>query len=169
MDHMSEQDELRQEILSILKENARIDIKQLADMVGAPQAVVEQQIQQMEREKIILRFGTTINWQKIGKQKVYALIDVKITPQRGHGFDALAKRIYRFSEVHSLYLMSGAYDLSVLLEVDSMEAAGRFVSEKLAPLDSVVSTTTHFVLKKYKENGVIFDDPENDQRLVISP
>lgn len=166
---MSEQDELRQEILSILKENARIDIKQLADMLGAPQAVVEQQIQQMEREKIILRFGTTINWQKIGKQKVYALIDVKITPQRGHGFDALAKRIYRFSEVHSLYLMSGAYDLSVLLEVDSMEAAGRFVSEKLAPLDSVVSTTTHFVLKKYKENGVTFDDPENDQRLVISP
>lgn len=166
---MSEQDELRQEILSILKENARIDIKQLADMLGAPQAVVEQQIQQMEKEKIILRFGTTINWQKIGKQKVYALIDVKITPQRGHGFDALAKRIYRFSEVHSLYLMSGAYDLSVLLEVDSMEAAGRFVSEKLAPLDSVVSTTTHFVLKKYKENGVTFDDPENDQRLVISP
>lgn len=166
---MSDQELLRQEILSILKENARIDIKQLADMVGATQTDVEQQIKELEKEKVILRFGTTINWQKIGKQKVYALIDVKITPQRGHGFDALAKRIYRFSEVHSLFLMSGAYDLSVLLEVDSMEAAGRFVSEKLAPLDSVVSTTTHFVLKKYKENGVIFDDPEIDQRLVISP
>ena len=166
---MSDQDWLRQEILSILKENARIDLKQLAVMVGISQAEVEQIIKELEKEKVILRFGTTINWQKIGKQKVYALIDVKMTPQRGHGFDALAKRIYRFPEVHSLYLMSGAYDLSVLLEVDSMEAVGRFVSEKLAPLDEVVSTTTHFVLKKYKENGVIFDDPENDQRLVISP
>lgn len=166
---MSDQERLRQEILSILKENARIDLKQLAIMVGVSQEVVEQLIKEMEKEKVILRFGTTIDWRKIGKQKVYALIDVKITPQRGHGFDALAKRIYRYPEVHSLYLMSGAYDLSVLLEVDSMEAAGRFVSEKLAPLDSVVSTTTHFVLKKYKENGVIFDDPENDQRLVISP
>lgn len=166
---MSDQTRLRQEILSILKENARMDTKQLADMLGVQTTIVEQEIQALEDEQIILRFGTTINWKKMGKPKLYALIDVKVTPQHGHGFDALAKRIYRFPEVHSLYLMSGAYDLSVMLEVDSMESVGRFVSEKLAPLDSVVSTTTHFVLKKYKENGVIFDDPENDQRLVISP
>lgn len=166
---MSNQEQLRQEILSVLKEDSRTDPKQLADMLGASQTEVEREIQALVDEKIILRFGTTINWRKMGKPKLYALIDVKITPQRGHGFDALAKRIYRFSEVHSLYLMSGAYDLSVMLEVDSIEDVGRFVSEKLAPLDSVVSTTTHFALKKYKENGVIFDDPENDQRLVISP
>lgn len=166
---MADQKRLRQEILSILGENARIDTKQLADMLGVSKTDIEQEIKALEKEKIILRFGTTVDWRKFGQPKLYALIDVKVTPQHGHGFDALAKRLYRFSEVHSLYLMSGAYDLSVMLEVDSIEAVGRFVSEKLAPLDSVVSTTTHFVLKKYKENGVIFDDPENDQRLVISP
>lgn len=160
---------LQQEIISILKENSRIDTKQIADMLGVSLAEVEAQIKELQEKRIILRFGTVVNWQKLDKHRVYALIDVKITPQGGHGFDALAKRIYRFPEVHSVYLMSGAYDLSVGLEVDSMEAVGRFVTEKLAPLDSVVSTTTHFVLKKYKEDGVIFDDPENDQRLVISP
>lgn len=166
---MSSNEQLQQEILSILKENSRIHPKQISDMLGVEETIIEEHIKALEDQKVILRFGTTINWQKTNQQKVYALIDVKVTPQHGHGFDALAKRIYRFSEVHSLYLMSGAYDLSVMLEVDSMEAVGRFVTEKLAPLESVVSTTTHFVLKKYKENGVIFDDPEKDQRLVISP
>jgi DNA-binding Lrp family transcriptional regulator len=166
---MPERNRLRQEILSVLKNEARIDHERLAAMLGTTTEAVAQEMKALEDEQVILQYGTTINWQKVGNPKLYAMIDVKVTPQRGHGFDALARRLYRFSEVHSLYLMSGAYDLSLMLEVDSMEAVGRFVSEKLAPLDSVVSTTTHFVLKKYKENGVIFDDPENDQRLVISP
>lgn len=146
-----------------------MEIKQMAYMLGTSEEWIEAQIQELQEKRIILRFGTVVNWQKLQKHKMHALIDVKITPQRGHGFDALAKRIYRFPEVHSVYLMSGAYDLSVRLEVNSLEAVGRFVTEKLAPLDSVVSTTTHFIMKKYKEDGVIFDDPENDQRLVISP
>ncbi|SHF12442.1 transcriptional regulator, AsnC family [Seinonella peptonophila] len=162
-------EQLQEEIVTILQENSRIEVQQLADMLGVTAQAVEKQLKELQEKRIILRFGTVVNWQKLGRQKVYALIDVKITPQRGHGFDALAKRIYRFPEVHSVYVMSGTYDLSVGLEVDSLEAVGRFVTEKLSPLDSVVSTTTHFVLKKYKEDGVIFDDPENDQRLVISP
>lgn len=164
---MSEQ--LQHEILSLLEENSRLDVEQIAHMLGENKEKIEQMIEELQAKGIIVKYGAVINWQKSGKPKVSALIDVKVTPQRGYGFDALARRIYRFPEVRSVYLMSGAYDLSVALEVDSMEAVGRFVTEKLAPLDSVVGTTTHFVLKKYKEDGVILDDPENDQRLVISP
>ncbi|MBA4495523.1 Lrp/AsnC family transcriptional regulator [Paenactinomyces guangxiensis] len=163
---MSEQ--LQHEILSLLEEDSRLDQEQIAHMLGESKENVAQTIQELQEKGVIVKYGAVINWQKSGKQRVSALIDVKVTPQRGYGFDALAKRIYLFPEVRSVYLMSGAYDLSVALEVDSMEAVGRFV-EKLATLDSVVATTTHFVLKKYKEDGVILDDPETDQRLVISP
>jgi DNA-binding Lrp family transcriptional regulator len=163
---MSEQ--LQHEILSLLKENSRLDVEQIALMLGEEKETIKKIIEELQEKGIIIKYGAVINWRKAGKQKVSALIDVKVTPQRGYGFDALARRIYLFPEVRSVYLMSGAYDLSVALEVDSMEEVGRFV-EKLATLDSVVSTTTHFVLKKYKEDGVILDESEKDQRLVISP
>lgn len=164
---MSEQ--LQHEILSLLKENSRLETEKIAHMLGESKEKVEQIIRELEKKGIIVKYGAVINWQKSEKPKVSALIDVKVAPQRGYGFDALARRIYRFPEVRSVYLMSGAYDLSVELEVDSMEAVGRFVTEKLATLDSVMGTTTHFVMKKYKEDGVILDDPEKDERLVISP
>jgi DNA-binding Lrp family transcriptional regulator len=165
----NQMNQLEHEILSLLSDNAQLSPQQIADMLGERAETVEKLIQEMEQKGIILKYKAVIHWQKSGKQKVSALIDVKVTPQRGYGFDALARRIYRFPEVRSVYLMSGAYDLSVEIEVDSLEGVGRFVSEKLAPLDSVVSTTTHFVMKKYKEDGVILDDPEQDQRLVITP
>jgi DNA-binding Lrp family transcriptional regulator len=130
---------------------------------------VEKIIQELEKNGIIIKHRTIINWKRAGKAKVSALIDVKVTPQHGYGFDALAKRIYLFPEVKNVYLMSGAYDLSVALEVDSLEDVGRFVTEKLAPLEFVVSTTTHFVMKKYKEDGVILDEQDHDRRLKIVP
>jgi DNA-binding Lrp family transcriptional regulator len=110
-----------------------------------------------------------IDWKKIGSPRVRALIDVQVTPQQAYGFDVIAKRIAMYDEVVSIYLMSGAYDLSVSLEVDSLEAAGRFITEKLAPLDFVVNTRTHFILKKYKEAGVLLDIEGPDNRLHIVP
>lgn len=160
---------LQQEVLSLLGENARLSADKIAVMLGESKETIEALIQKLEDTGTLLKYKAVINWQKAGIQKVSALIDVKVTPQQGFGFDALARRIYQFPEVRNVYLMSGAYDLSVAIEVDNLESVGNFVSQKLAPLDSVVSTTTHFIMKKYKEDGVILDDPEQDQRLVITP
>ncbi|MBD1370753.1 Lrp/AsnC family transcriptional regulator [Hazenella sp. IB182357] len=160
---------LEHAVLSLLEENARIELDQIATMLDEDKEIIIQIVDELEKKGVIVKYGTLINWQKASTKKVAALIDVKVTPQRGHGFDAIAKRIYLFPEVRSVYLMSGSYDLSVALEVDSMEAVGKFVTEKLAPIDSVVSTMTHFVMKKYKEDGVILDEPEKDERLVITP
>jgi DNA-binding Lrp family transcriptional regulator len=126
-------------------------------------------ITDMEESKIILKYNTLINWEKAGEEMVSALIDVRVTPQRGLGFDVVAERIYRFPEVISVYLMSGGYDLSVLVEGKTMKDVALFVAEKLATIEHVQATTTHFVLKKYKQDGVIFEDKEEDRRLVVSP
>ncbi|MBA4602195.1 Lrp/AsnC family transcriptional regulator [Thermoactinomyces mirandus] len=160
---------LQQEVLSLLNENAKLSADKIAIMLGESKDTIETLISELEETGTLLKYKAVVNWQKAGIQKVSALIDVKVTPQQGFGFDALARRIYQFPEVRSVYLMSGAYDLSVAIEVDTLESVGRFVSQKLAPLDSVVGTTTHFVMKKYKEDGIILDDPEQDQRLVITP
>ncbi|MGA8941336.1 MAG: Lrp/AsnC family transcriptional regulator [Thermoactinomyces sp.] len=160
---------LQQEVLTLLGENARLSADKIAVMLGESKETIEALIQELEDTGTLLKYKAVVNWQKAGIQKVSALIDVKVTPQQGFGFDALARRIYQFPEVRNVYLMSGAYDLSVAIEVDTLESVGSFVSQKLAPLDSVVSTTTHFIMKKYKEDGVILDDPEQDQRLVITP
>ncbi len=161
-------DPLRLEILSLLEDNARLSAEQIAHMLDVSVETVEKIIDEFHSQGIILKYGAMVHWCKVGQQRVNALVDVKVTPQHGYGFDSVARRIYLFPEVQSVYLMSGAYDLSVALEVGSMEEVGRFV-EKLASFDFVVSTTTHFVLKKYKEDGVILDEPDKDQRLVISP
>ncbi|WP_018131008.1 Lrp/AsnC family transcriptional regulator [Effusibacillus pohliae] len=160
---------LELQILNVLHENSRLSHQQIATMLGADPAEVSRLIAELEREKIILRYSAVINWDKVESQRVTAVIDVKVTPQREVGFDAIAERIYRFPEVKSVSLMSGAYDLQVTVEGMHLKEVARFVAEKLSTIEHVTSTTTHFLLKTYKSDGVIFDDQEGDQRLVISP
>lgn len=163
-------DEKQREILQLLEENARIPVDTLAKMVDLPVDETEAMIKQLEEKKVILGYSTVIDWPKVlDTETVTATIDVKVTPKRGVGFDDVAERIYRFPEVRALYLMSGAYDLSVVIEGKTMNEVARFVSDKLSTIDSVISTTTHFQLKKYKHDGVVFSDGEEDQRIVITP
>jgi DNA-binding Lrp family transcriptional regulator len=138
-------------------------------MLGMSIEDVEANIKELEENKTIIKYHTIINWEKAGEETVSALIDVKVAPQRGVGFDTVAERIYRFPEVKSLYLMSGGYDLSVLIEGKTMKEVALFVAMKLATIEHVQSTATHFVLKKYKQEGVILEDKEDDRRLVVSP
>lgn len=158
------------EIFEILEQNARATPDQIATMVNMPVAEVERAIRQAERDGIILKYKTVINWSKLGNEDVWALIEVRIAPQRDVGFDAIAERIYRFPEVHSAYLVSGTYDLAILVKGKTMQEIASFVTEKLAPLERVQSTVTHFLLKRYKENGEIFHFPrETNKRLPITP
>jgi len=157
------------ELLELLEKDPTLTVEQLAVMLGKPQAEIAAEIKRLETEKIIVKFQAVVNWEKAGVDRVTAIIDVKITPQREVGFDAIAERIYRFPEVRSLYLMSGAFDLMVMVEGKNLKEVSRFVSTKLSTIEGVVSTTTHFMLKMYKESGVILDDKEDDRRLVVSP
>jgi DNA-binding Lrp family transcriptional regulator len=158
------------EILEILEGNSSVQIEDISKMMSLPLEEVEMIIKKLHEEKIILKYSSVIDWSKVdGHEGVTAMIDVKVTPKRGVGFNEVAQRIYRFNEVESVYLMSGAYDLSVVIKGRSMNEVARFVSEKLSTLDSVISTTTHFILKKYKHDGTIFDQNEEDKRIVVSP
>ncbi|KKK39306.1 AsnC family transcriptional regulator [Mesobacillus campisalis] len=158
------------EVVEIVEKNSRISNEDLAAMSGLAIEETEEILRKLEQLKVIVRYTSVIDWSKIeGHEGVTAMIDVKVTPKRGVGFDDIAKRIYRFPEVKSVYLMSGAYDLSVIIEGKSMNDVARFVSQKLSTLDSVISTTTHFILKKYKHDGTIFEPEEDDKRIVVSP
>lgn len=158
-----------EDILRILeKDSARAPLSNVAHMLGMEEAEVEKEIAKMEKDKVIVGYKTMINWDKTDREVVTALIELRITPQRGEGFDRVAERIYKYPQVRSLYLMSGAYDLAVTIEGKSMKEVALFVAEKLAPMDSVISTATHFVLKKYKEEGIVFEDDEKDTRQVIT-
>lgn len=158
------------EILEILEVNSRLSPVSLAKMVGLSEEEIKVIIEKLEGKRIILDYMTTVNWHRVdGHEGVKAMIDVKVAPKRGVGFDEIASRIYRFKEVKSVYLMSGAYDLSVVIEGRSMSEIAHFVSEKLSTLDSVLSTTTHFILKKYKHDGKIFEQDDEDKRIVVSP
>lgn len=158
------------EILEILEKNNSLLIEDIAKMINLTVEETDMYIKKFEKEKIIVQYSTVIDWSKVdGHDVVTAMIDVKVTPKRGVGFDEVAQRIYRFNEVKSVYLMSGAYDLSVIIEGRSMNEVARFVSEKLSTLESVISTTTHFMLKKYKHDGTIFDLNDEDKRIVVSP
>ncbi len=137
-------------------------------MLGMEEKEVADKIEKMEKENVIVGYKTIVNWDKTDKDVVVALIDLRITPQRGEGFDKVAERIYKYPQVKSLYLMSGAYDLAVTIEGKSMKEVALFVAQKLAPMDSIISTATHFVLKKYKEEGIVFEDDEKDTRQVIT-
>ncbi|WP_054703721.1 Lrp/AsnC family transcriptional regulator [Bacillus sp. JCM 19041] len=158
------------EILQIIEANGRIETNKIAKMVDLKTEEVDQYIKELEEKNVILSYSAVIDWAKVPVQEtVTATIDVKVAPKRGVGFDEVAERIYRFPEVRALYLMSGAYDLSVVIEGKTMQETARFVSEKLSTIDSVLSTTTHFQLKTYKHDGVIFNEPDEDRRIVVSP
>ena len=157
------------DILRILdKEQGVVDINKISRMLGLSEEEVSDKIKSLEADHIITGYKTIVNWDKTDREVVRALIDLRVTPQRGEGFDRVAERIYKYPQVRALYLMSGAYDLSVVIEGKTMKEVALFVAQKLAPMESVVSTATHFVLKKYKEEGIIFEDDEKDTRQVIT-
>ena len=160
---------MREKILAIIEKNSRIDLKDLAALLGESEAAVANEIADMEKENIICGYHTMINWDNTGNEKVIALIEVKVTPQRGMGFDKIAERIYQYSEVNSVYLMSGAFDFTVIIEGKTMREVAQFVSEKLSPMDSVLSTATQVVLKKYKDHGTIMYEKPGDERMMITP
>ena len=160
---------MREKILASIEKNSRIDLKDLAALLGESEAAVANEIADMEKENIICGYHTMINWDNTGNEKVIALIEVKVTPQRGMGFDKIAERIYQYSEVNSVYLMSGAFDFTVIIEGKTMREVAQFVSEKLSPMDSVLSTATHFVLKKYKDHGTVMYEKPGDERMMITP
>jgi len=158
------------EIFEILEQNARATPEQISTMVDKPVSEVEKMIRQAEKDGTILKYKTIINWPKLGEGDIWALIEVRVTPQRDVGFDAIAERIYQFPEVYSAYLVSGTYDLAILVKGKNMQEISSFVTEKLAPLERVQSTVTHFLLKRYKENGETFHLPrEINKRLPITP
>ncbi|GIO86326.1 AsnC family transcriptional regulator [Paenibacillus faecis] len=166
---MKQLSELKLKVLDLLKEDARRDPKLLATLLGVTSEEVTAAIAELEEDHVIVKYATVINSSKLDDEKVTALIEVQITPERGRGFEAIAERVYLFPQVKSVYLMSGAYDLLVEVEGRNLKEVASFVSDKLSPLESVLSTKTHFILKKYKQDGIIFEDPEEDRRLMISP
>ncbi|NQS76617.1 MAG: Lrp/AsnC family transcriptional regulator [Peptococcaceae bacterium] len=158
------------EILEIIENDARLNPQQIAAMLEMQVDEVVHIIEEMERKKIIAGYFTVINWDKVGEEKGSAIIEVKITPQRDLGFDAVAMRICRFPEVKTVRLMSGAYDLIVYIEGQTMREVASFVTQKLATMEHVLSTATHFVLKTYKLQGTLVEeDGEEDRRLMITP
>ena len=160
---------MREELLSILEKNSRVAFSELAVILGVTEEEVLAEITALEKEGIICGYHTLINWEKTSIEKVTALIEVKVTPQRGQGFDKIAERIYKYPEVHAVYLISGGYDLLVTLEEKTLKEIAGFVSDKLSTLDSVLSTATHFILKKYKDHGTIYNEENRDEREVITP
>ena len=160
---------MREQILTFLEKNSKIDLKELAILLGSSEEVIANEVQQMEHEHIICGYHTLIDWDKTSVDKTTALIEVRVTPQRGQGFDNIAERIYNYPEVQSVYLISGAYDLLVILEGKTLKEVSSFVSDKLSTLDTVISTATHFILKKYKDDGIILSKKMKDERMLVTP
>ena len=158
---------MKAQLLKLLEHNATLTPEQLATALDTDAATVRAAIAELEQNGTILGYKTIIDWEKTDREAVSAMIDVKLTPQKERGFDRVAERIYNYPEVKSVYLMSGAYDLSVLIEGKTMKEVAFFVSQKLATIDGVISTATHFVLHKYKDTGVLYDAPEIDERGTI--
>ena len=159
---------IRKELLKVIEKNSKISVNELSKMLGVSEADVLNEMSELENEHIICGYLTLIDWDKTSVEKVTGLIEVKVTPQRGQGFDRIAERIYNYPEVNSVYLISGAYDLLVTLEESSLKEIANFVSDKLSTIDSVLSTATHFILKKYKDHGIIFQNKHEDEREAIS-
>jgi DNA-binding Lrp family transcriptional regulator len=157
------------QIFEALEKDARLTPEQISTMTGVPAAEVAKTIKKAEKDRAILKYKAIINWAKLGEEDVWALVEVKVVPQRGVGFDAIAERIYRFPQARSVYLASGAYDLAILVAGKTMQEIAVFVSEKLAPLETVQGTVTHFILKKYKEDGEILQGGEGIKRLPVTP
>jgi DNA-binding Lrp family transcriptional regulator len=157
------------QILHILERDARTTAEQIAAMVGMAEDAVRGVIAGFERDGLIRSYKTRVDWERAGEPRVFAFIDVDAQPERGHGYDRIAERIYRYPEVHSVYLLSGSSDLRVVVEGPTMQSVAQFVAEKLAPIEGIRGTATHFLLKKYKDDGVLFADPEPDRRLAVTP
>ncbi|MBQ7565306.1 MAG: Lrp/AsnC family transcriptional regulator [Lachnospiraceae bacterium] len=160
---------MRERILTFIEKNSRIDLKELAVLLGMNEADVANELEVMEKEGIICGYHTLIDWDKVTSERVNALIEVRVTPQRGKGFDSIAERIYKYPEVEATYLISGGYDLLVSLEGKTLKEVSTFVTEKLSTLESVLSTSTHFVLKKYKDHGTILHEKYDDERIIMTP
>ncbi|MCR5339457.1 MAG: Lrp/AsnC family transcriptional regulator [Lachnospiraceae bacterium] len=160
---------MRERILAIIEKNSRIDLKELAIIMGEPEIEVANELKAMEESGIICGYHTLIDWEKTDIEKVTALIEVRVTPQRGQGFDNIAERIYKYPEVNSVYLISGGYDLLVTLEGKTLKEVSGFVTDKLSTLETVMSTATHFILKKYKDHGTILHKDEVDERMKVTP
>jgi len=155
------------EILKILENDARTTPKQISTMTGTTSDEVAKIIKQAEKDQTILKYKTIINWDKVGEEEVRAFIEVRVAPQRDVGFDAIAERIYRFPQARSVYLLSGTYDLLVLVTSKTMHEAADFVAQKLAPIEGVQGTVTHFMLKRYKEDGEILEGREGLRRQPV--
>ncbi len=162
-------DNIREAILTTIEKNSRIDLAELSIRLGMEETDVANTLEAMEKEGIICGYHTMIDWDKTSIEKVSALIEVRVTPQREEGFDRIAERIYNYPEVTSVYLISGGYDLLVSLEGKSLKEVSQFVSEKLSTLDTVISTATHFILKRYKDHGTIMNTRTEDVREKVSP
>jgi DNA-binding Lrp family transcriptional regulator len=160
---------MREQILSIIEKNSRIALSELAIILGTDEVAIVNEIAALEAEGIICGYHTMIDWEKSSVEKVTALIEVRITPQRGRGYDHIAERIYKYPEVDSVYLISGGYDLMVTLDGKTLKAVANFVNEKLATIEGVLSVATHFILKKYKDHGTILTQKQVDTREKVSP
>ena len=156
-------------LLQLLESDCTLTPEQLAAMTQKSVEEVKAAIAQLEKEKIIRGYQAVIDWDKTGTEKVTALIEVRVTPQRNQGFGRIAERIYNYPEVHAVYLISGGYDLLVTLEGKTLKEVSRFVSEKLSPIDSVISTATYFILKKYKDFGTVMVRKRESERMVVTP
>ena len=159
---------MREKILTFIEKNSRVDLKELAIMLGVDEAMVINELQAMEDERVICGYHTLIDWDKAGIEKVTAMIEVRVTPQRGMGFDKIAERIYNYPEVNSVYLISGGFDLMVTLEGKTLREVSQFVTDKLSTLDQVLSTKTNFILKKYKYHGTVMATPTKDERIMMA-
>ena len=155
-------------ILELLEDNARATYTQIANKLGLPVNKVEEAIKKAEADQTILKHTTIVNWAKLGKEKVWALIEIRLTPQQDIGFDALAERIYSFPQVYSAYLVSGTYDLAIIVRGENMQEISSFVTKKLAPIEEVQSTVTHFLLKRYKDSGEFLEVTEQLKRLPVT-
>ena len=160
---------MREKILTFIEKNSRIELKELAIILGVDESVVLNELQAMEEEHVICGYHTLIDWDKVGVDKVMAMIEVRVTPQRGLGFDKVAERIYNYPEVNAVYLISGGFDFMVTIEGKTLKDVAQFVSEKLSTLDTVLSTKTNFILKKYKDHGTILAERPKDERIQMIP
>ena len=166
---MEKRELIRKEILYYIEKNSRANLGELAVLLGTDEVTVANEIAEMEKDKVICGYHTLIDWDKAGVELVTALIEVRMTPQRSQGFDKIAERIYNYPEVNAVYLISGSYDLLVTIEGRTLREAAQFVSDKLSPLESVLSTKTNFILKKYKDHGTIMAEKEKDERMLMTP
>ena len=159
---------MQQEILKLLENDARLSTKQLSEMAGIPTAEVSKLVKKAEKDRVILKYKTVVNWDKVGDDSVWAMIEVRVSPQSDVGFDAIAEQIYRFPETRTVYLVSGTYDLMLVVTGKTLKQVGEFISENVATIDGIQGTVTHFVLKRYKEDDEIIEgNPEVKRQPVI--